>query len=44
MIGTALAATADGVVTGDRLLLSVAAHEGVRIISVSEAMREITAG
>ena len=44
VIGTALAATADGVVTGDRLLLSVAAHEGVRIISVSEAMREITAG
>ncbi len=44
VIGTALAATADGVVTGDRLLLSVAAHEGVRIISVSEAVREITAG
>jgi hypothetical protein len=38
VIGTALAAKADFVVTGDRTLLAVAEYEGVRIISVSEAL------
>ena len=38
VIGTALAARASYVVTGDRTLLSVAEYEGVRIISVSEAL------
>jgi putative PIN family toxin of toxin-antitoxin system len=38
VIGTALAAKADFVVTGDRTLLSVAEYEGVRIVSVREAL------
>jgi putative PIN family toxin of toxin-antitoxin system len=38
VMGTALAAAADFVVTGDRTLLSVARYEGVRIISVSQAL------
>jgi putative PIN family toxin of toxin-antitoxin system len=38
VIGTALAAKANFVVTGDRTLLSVAEYEGVRIITVSEAL------
>jgi hypothetical protein len=38
VIGTALAAKANFIVTGDRTLLSVGAYEGVRIISVSEAL------
>jgi putative PIN family toxin of toxin-antitoxin system len=38
VIGTALAAKADFLVTGDRTLLSVARHEGVRIVSVREAL------
>lgn len=44
VIGTALAAKADRIITGDRPLLSVAEYEGVRIIGVSDAVREITAG
>jgi putative PIN family toxin of toxin-antitoxin system len=44
VIGTALAAKADFVVTGDRTLLAVAAYEGVRIVSVSEALRTIAQG
>ena len=42
VIGTALAAEAERIITGDRSLLSVAAYEGVRIISVSQGVREIT--
>ena len=42
VIGTALAAEAERIITGDRSLLSIAAYEGVRIISVSEGVREIT--
>lgn len=44
VIGTALAAKADLIVTGDQALLSVGAHEGVRIIGVIEAMRMINSG
>ena len=44
VIGTALAAKADLIVTGDRLLLSVAEYGGVRIIGVTDAVRAITAG
>ena len=42
VIGTALAAKANLIVTGDRTLLSVAEYEGVRIISVNEALKAIT--
>ena len=42
VIGTAIAAKADVIVTGDRSLLSVIEHQGVRIIGVSEAVRAIT--
>jgi putative PIN family toxin of toxin-antitoxin system len=38
VIGTALAAKADFIVTGDRTLLAVGKYEGVRIITVSEAL------
>jgi putative PIN family toxin of toxin-antitoxin system len=38
VIGTAIAAKADFIVTGDRTLLSVARYEGVRIVSVREAL------
>lgn len=41
VIGTAIAAKADLLVTGDRALLSVAKHEGVRIVSVREALDAI---
>jgi len=41
VIGTALAANANFVVTGDRTLLSVAKHEGVRIVSVGEALEAV---
>jgi uncharacterized protein len=41
VIGTALAAMADLVVTGDKPLLSVAAYRGVRIVGVFEALRSI---
>ena len=41
VIGTALAAKANFVVTGDRTLLSVAEYEGGRIISVSEALQAV---
>ena len=43
VIATALAAKADLIVTGDKLLLSVADYQGVRFISVAEAVRA-TAG
>jgi putative PIN family toxin of toxin-antitoxin system len=39
VIGTGLAAKADFVVTGDRGLLSVVQYEGIRIVSVSEALQ-----
>ena len=38
VIGTALAAKADLVVTGDKPLLSVAEYEDVRIVGVSQAL------
>jgi putative PIN family toxin of toxin-antitoxin system len=41
VIGTALAAKANFIVTGDRTLLSVVEYEGVRIASVSEALAAI---
>jgi putative PIN family toxin of toxin-antitoxin system len=39
VIGTALAAKANFIVTGDRPLLSVSAYQSVRIISAREALR-----
>ena len=44
VIGTALAAKANFVVTGDRALLSVAQYEGGRIVSVSEALDAVVSG
>ena len=41
VIGTALAAKADLIVTGDKPLLSVAEHQGMRIVSVSQAVQLI---
>jgi hypothetical protein len=41
VIGTALAAKADLVVTGDKPLLSVAEYQGVRIVGVSHALQII---
>jgi len=38
VIGTALAASAERVVTGDHGLLSIGAYRGVQIISVSEML------
>lgn len=43
VIGTALAAKADLLVTGDRLLLSVGEYQGVRIVSVAEALQTLVA-
>ena len=43
VIGTALAAKADLLVTGDRPLLSVEKYQGVRIVGVAEALELITA-
>lgn len=42
VIGTALAAKADLLVTGDRGLLDVGMYQGVRIVSVAEALGIIT--
>lgn len=46
VIGTALAAAAELIATGDRGLLSVGEHRGVRILGVSEALAAVgqTAG
>lgn len=44
VIGTALAAKAGWIVTGDQPLLSVAMYQGVYVVSVSEAVRTIAAG
>lgn len=41
VIGTALAARADLVVTGDKPLLSVADYQGVRILGVPQALQII---
>lgn len=41
VIGTALAAKADFLVTGDRALLSVAGREDVRIVTVRDALDAI---
>lgn len=38
VIGTALAAKADLIVTGDKPLLSVAEYQGVRLVGVSQAL------
>jgi len=43
VIGTALAAKADLLVTGDRPLLSVDKYRGVRIVAVAEALKIIAA-
>lgn len=42
VIGTALAARADMLVTGDRILLSVEHYQDVRIVGVAEALLLIT--
>lgn len=39
VIGTALAAKADLIVTGDKALLSVAEYQGVRLVTVSESVK-----
>lgn len=41
VIGTAIAAKADFIVTGDHALLSVLKYEGGRIVTVREALRAI---
>jgi len=43
VIGTALAAKADLLVTGDRALLSVGKYQGVRIVGVTEALKIVVA-
>lgn len=43
VIGTAPAAKADAVITGDKALLSVGAYQGVRIVSVAETLQMINA-
>lgn len=44
VIGTALAAKAEMIVTGDKPLLSVIEHEGVRIVGVAQAIEAIDVG
>jgi putative PIN family toxin of toxin-antitoxin system len=44
VIGAALAAKADFLVTGDRTMRSLAKYEGVRIVSVREALDAIALG
>jgi predicted nucleic acid-binding protein len=41
VLGTALAAKADFIVTGDRALRSVVQFQGIRIVSVAEALEAI---
>ncbi len=43
VIGTALAAKAALIVTGDKPLLSIAEHQGVRIVGVGQAIEMIEA-
>ncbi len=42
LIGTALAAKADYIVTGDHAVLAVAEYAGVRIVSATKALRIVT--
>ena len=44
VIGTALAAQAELIVTGDKPLLSVTEYHGVRIVGVAQAVQIIAAG
>jgi putative PIN family toxin of toxin-antitoxin system len=44
VIGTALAARADAIVTGDRGLLSLGTYAGGRIISVADALKMVFPG
>jgi predicted nucleic acid-binding protein len=44
VIGTALAAKAEMIVTGDKPQLSVIEHEGVRIVAVAQAIEAIDVG
>lgn len=44
VIGTALAAKAEMIVTGDKPLLSVIEHEGVRIVGIARAIEAIGVG
>jgi hypothetical protein len=44
VIGTALAARADVIVTGDRTFLSLGQYEGLRITSASDALASIVVG
>lgn len=41
IIGTALAARADAVVTGDKPLLSVGQHQAVQVITVAQALARL---
>lgn len=41
VLGTALAAHAEWIVTGDKPLLSVGTHQGVRIVGVGQALQII---
>jgi uncharacterized protein len=43
VIGTALAANAGSIVTGDKPFLNVGAHKGIRIISVAAALEDLGA-
>jgi putative PIN family toxin of toxin-antitoxin system len=43
VIGTALAAKADFIVTGDHALLAVTEYQGVRIVTATEAVQILTA-
>jgi hypothetical protein len=43
VIGTALAAKADLIVTGDKPLLSVTEHQGVRVVGVAQAIEIVAA-
>ena len=38
VVGTAMAAQADIIVTGDKVFLSLASHDGIRIMSVMDAL------
>jgi hypothetical protein len=43
VIGTALAAKAELIVTGDKPLLSVTEHQGVRVVGVAQAIEIVAA-
>ena len=43
VIGTAIAARADLLVTGDKPLLTVAEHQGIRLVGVAQAVEMIEA-